>query len=327
MPQPSSTAAPSRGTRLLDRLADQAAAGTALLALVTLGRPLADRWWVAELTTHFVPQYLPLALLALVVLLLRGRRRWALVAGLLVLVHGVSLLPQYLPADRRPPVTGRTVRLLHLNLWSANGHRPAVVALLGRLDPDVLSLQEVTPEWEEALAPLAGRYRLRRTAARTDNFGIALWTKLPLTTAEKVYVGPAGLPSIVARGLVDGRALTLASTHPICSVDRHLAAWRDAQLTALAGARATWDPTAILLGDLNVTPWSPRFGALLAGSGLLDVRDGRGILPTWPAQFPPGMRIPIDHCLVSPDVAVLDVKVLESVGSDHLPLLVTLRLP
>jgi endonuclease/exonuclease/phosphatase (EEP) superfamily protein YafD len=34
------------------------------------------------------------------------------------------------------------------------------------------------------------------------------------------------------------------------------------------------------------------------------------------------LRIPIDHCLVSPSVAIVDRRVGPPVGSDHLPVFV-----
>ena len=75
------------------------------------------------------------------------------------------------------------------------------------------------------------------------------------------------------------------------------------------------DPV-ILLADLNTTSWSATFQALTTRAGLRDSRLGFGVQPTWPARLP-GLRIPIDHCLVSPEVQVHDRRVEENAGSDH----------
>lgn len=68
------------------------------------------------------------------------------------------------------------------------------------------------------------------------------------------------------------------------------------------------------------------FRRLLARSGLIDTLRGRGYQPTWPGHFVP-LWIPLDHCLVSPDLTVLDRRVGPHVGSDHRPVIVDLAFP
>jgi endonuclease/exonuclease/phosphatase (EEP) superfamily protein YafD len=79
----------------------------------------------------------------------------------------------------------------------------------------------------------------------------------------------------------------------------------------------------IIAGDLNLSPWSPYYARLVRETGLADIRKGFGLLPTWPTHLRP-MMIPIDHCLVSPDISVSRVRTGEHIGSDHLPLIVDL---
>jgi endonuclease/exonuclease/phosphatase (EEP) superfamily protein YafD len=72
----------------------------------------------------------------------------------------------------------------------------------------------------------------------------------------------------------------------------------------------------LLLGDLNITMWSPYYQQLTRKTGLKNARDGFGILPSWPTSshrrpFLNGLismlAIPIDHCLLSPDLSVLAI--------------------
>lgn len=77
----------------------------------------------------------------------------------------------------------------------------------------------------------------------------------------------------------------------------------------------------MLLGDLNVTPWSKHFQQLLDRTGLLDSSSGYGVQPSWP-NFSWLLRIPIDHCLHSSDIVIDQRKVGPDVGSDHYPIIV-----
>lgn len=76
---------------------------------------------------------------------------------------------------------------------------------------------------------------------------------------------------------------------------------------------------------MNVTPWSPVFSDLLREGGLLNTSQGHGLFGSWPAWLPAG-RIPIDHCLVTPDWQVDSKRLGPDIGSDHLPVMVDLRL-
>jgi hypothetical protein len=41
----------------------------------------------------------------------------------------------------------------------------------------------------------------------------------------------------------------------------------------------------------------------------------------------PVLRIPIDHCLVSPDIGVLTMRTGRHIGSDHLPIIIDMVMP
>jgi len=135
------------------------------------------------------------------------------------------------------------------------------------------------------------------------------------------YLGTASLPSVAAEIVSGDRRIALLATHPLPPAGGLRARYRDEQLQAVAAWTRDQDGDAVVLGDLNITPWSPVFGDFLQASGLRNSAEGRGLGGTWPAFFPP-LLIPIDHFLHTDEVLVIRREVIEAEGSDHLPLLV-----
>ena len=96
---------------------------------------------------------------------------------------------------------------------------------------------------------------------------------------------------------------------------------RDSQLGAIPAVLEELDAPVLLLGDLNASPWSYPFRHLLRDSGLRDGSLGKGFQPTWPAWMFL-LWIPIDHCLYSTGIQVIDKRIGGHVGSDHYPVVV-----
>ena len=105
---------------------------------------------------------------------------------------------------------------------------------------------------------------------------------------------------------------------------------RNAQLGSIAGivgsasSRLPSAPPRLIIGDLNVTPFSPVFGDFLAATGMEDARRAHGLLGTWPTWMPL-LQIQIDHCIADPALVISRVARGPSLGSDHYPLEITLR--
>ena len=100
---------------------------------------------------------------------------------------------------------------------------------------------------------------------------------------------------------------------------------RNVQLHSVIELVAQASGEVLLLGDLNASVWGRHYRHFEDATGLRNARRGKGILPTWPTFMPPAM-IPIDHVLVSSRIGIADIKTGPRIGSDHLPLIVTVVL-
>jgi endonuclease/exonuclease/phosphatase (EEP) superfamily protein YafD len=150
-------------------------------------------------------------------------------------------------------------------------------------------------------------------------------SKIPFTSSAVVFISNVGIPSVVGMMEIDGVPLTVLGTHPLRPGNKEYNRMRDVQLDATPAFLKQIETPILVLGDLNTTPWSFRFKRLLRDTGLLDSSKGRGIQPTWPT-FWSFLRIPIDHCLHSPQLSILRKEIGPHVGSDHFPVIVDFAL-
>ncbi len=273
-----------------------------------------------ELFSHFRLQYLVVSVLLTLVFVVLKWRNYVLLGLAAIAVNAWFVVPWYLPIDAPDP-SDADVRLLHANLHVENTDAEPLLALLDEVDPDLVVLQEFTPEWLEALEPIASSYRYRVVEPRYDPFGIALYSKYPLEASTVIGSVPLGHPDIVATALVGGERLHIVSTHPMQPLGSTNYGDRNLQLDSVADLAARSPRPLIVVGDLNITMWANHYQRLEVTGGLRNARRGYGIAPTWPAWLYPG-RIPIDHVLVSDGLVVTDFEAGPNIGSDHLPIVV-----
>lgn len=276
-------------------------------------------FWFLDLFSHFRVQYF-LGLISLGLLLL-GCRRWR-AAALFFCFAGLNLsvvLPLYWGRSA-VPAEGFPLRVMLLNVNTRTGDPNRVRSVVSDADPDILVLEEVDNDWITDLEWLDASYPFSVARPRQDNFGIVLFSKLPLEETEVVYIGDVGVPSIVATARMPHTKLRVLATHPLPPVGPAYSRRRNKQLARIPEYVRSPHPV-VLLGDLNVTPWNTHFRRLLDRSGLRDSAKGYGVQPTWPNVISL-LRIPIDHCLHSDGLVVVDRMVGENTGSDHYPLIV-----
>jgi endonuclease/exonuclease/phosphatase (EEP) superfamily protein YafD len=317
---------PSRST-VAAFVKDKMRMTTLMMLIVTLAGYLAGLHRIFELLCHFRVQYLAASVLLCVLLLLFRDWRWGSLGLVCVALNAVPVIPWYFgrPEQQRHPAAD-DLRVLLSNVFTKNLNSAAIIELARRETPDVLVLQEVDERWMDELFVLGSLLPHSKVIPRNDNFGIGIWSHLPFHGLKQVDFGVYGVPSIGAQVEVADQRIMILATHPVPPVTAGGFAERNKQLSDLAlFVRQSAAPT-IIVGDLNVTMWSPYHAKLIRESGLKNARKGFGVLATWPT-FMPIMKIPLDQCLVSPSLQVAGFRTGDSVGSDHLPIIVDLIIP
>jgi endonuclease/exonuclease/phosphatase (EEP) superfamily protein YafD len=272
------------------------------------------RWgWLWELTTHFRVQYFWALTIAAMVLAVCRRPLWTTAAGVFAAMNLAVIAPLYFAPDV-PTERGTPMRALSLNVYWHNNQFAKVLHWIRQEQPDFFLLLEVTPQWIGACEELEDDYPYHRAAAQLSPGGIAFYSRVPTASLDIRYVG--GMPTVVAHMAPATGPFTVIGAHPSSPRSAAEFARRNREIDALTELAVFQRGPRVLIGDLNTTSWSPYFQDFLEATGLVDSRLGFGVEPTWPA-LPLPLRIPIDHCLVSRDVAVTGRRVGPAVGSDH----------
>ena len=313
----------------LDRIVT---AGVIAAVIAMLLGALGRFYWLFELGSHFLVQYLFGFAATAAYFLLRGRWRWFVIAIVLSMVSAWRLAP-YAPLEAKAATAAagtHQLRIMTINVHASSDRYDLVRAEIERLDPDIVFLPENTDRWAAGLAPLRARYPYVVDGQSPSVFSLFLFSRIPLMDAAIIKLPePDGFPAIVARVCPGGTSkdvacVRLVGIHPPPPLSSRIAAERYATLQALPTLIAGPDAErTVLLGDFNCTPWSPLFRDLLAATGLRDSARGFDLSPTWASRWLP-FGLKIDHILVGKAITVTSHDVGGEVGSDHYPVIVDL---
>lgn len=284
------------------------------LGLATLLGRLGRASWFFDLFAHFALQYA--VALAGVLLAALFLRRWGVAFGAaLVLIPNLLALGYYYPV-RPGPGSPADLRVLSFNVLTANPNRDSVGEYLAASEADLILVMETDRAWLDALAPLHSQYPHVVQVPRADNFGMAFFSRHPIESYELHAIEGSSVPCLSAVVSVNGHRISVIGGHPVPPVGRAAAASRNAYLAALANLTLQSSRPTIVMGDLNVSVWSPHFRDLIRSSALVDSGHKRGFQATWRREWLL-FAIPIDHILHSSDLRCVGREIGPGLGSDH----------
>jgi endonuclease/exonuclease/phosphatase (EEP) superfamily protein YafD len=263
-------------------------------------------WWGFEQVSHFRVQWFVLLAAAVLVLLVAQRYKQAALTAALAAVNLSVIVPLYLRAPPSLSVTNDSgrLRIVSINVRAENEQHEKILTFVRETTPDFLTLFEVNESWNQVTRLLRQQFTYSQIVLRRGHFGLALFSRYPLNRSELKEFASSSVYAIIAHLTVNEQPLTIIGAHLLAPFNHAYWNIRNTHLAALARMVQLESGPVLLIGDLNVTPWSPYFRELLRDSALNDGRQGFGVQPTWPVQFLP-FRIPIDHCLISPSITIL----------------------
>ncbi|WP_051571516.1 endonuclease/exonuclease/phosphatase family protein [Cryptosporangium arvum] len=266
----------------------------------------------------FTPYVAAVSLVPLVAALVTRRWRAAVVAGVVVAVFGAFVVPRAIPSGA--PSDGDRLRVMAFNTKIGAGSVPELAALIRREKPDVLTVQELTPEWAAEFAALR-LFPYSALRALPGASGTGIWARYPLT--DNRTVDPkSGFDQTAAQLRVsDGRVYEVVSAHPRPPIFQAAefgspARWvRD--LSRLPSASKV-GPVRVMAGDFNASLDHSPFRTLV-DTGYVDAaaQVGKGLVPTWPMNGTKAPPVTLDHVLVDSRADASRFDAYTIAGSDH----------
>ncbi len=297
-----------------------------MVAIALMTMP-ARYWWLSDLIANLRIQLLIGLILAIISTLIVRETKVA-AAVLLVAAWQASWLSSAV-APARKSASAHVLTVCTVNVLTHNVQYDRIIAALNSAAPDVIAIMELGSGLEQRLIMDLGEIYPYRIMQSDDagNFGIGLISKVPIEDAELFYLSEPRVPSIGVSLTCNDSVIHLIATHPIPPVTPGYFRARNDHLNRLANRIRTIRgdnkcPSIVLVGDLNLTPWSPIFADFINASELTDATRGDGtaaFAPTWYLRpgFPFGLVL--DHGFVSSDLICSKRTVLADVGSDHRP--------
>lgn len=280
-----------------------------------------------DLPSHFALQYLigSAIFLGWSFYPLEAGRETKIILALALLVNIVVLAP-YLPfSDQPEAAAGKPIKILQTNVLYLNTKPAALQALIAQEKPDIIFVMETNSAFARALNAMKADYPYQHIMPVNQwADGLALISKEPLANFQVLNLKNAAMPGYafsIRQGKEKIEFIALHTMNPLHGVDI-----RDASFTGVEQRYQKGIPqNLVVLGDLNASPWCPALQKFTrALPGMRNARAGRGLFLSWPTFFPVFMRIPIDHTLISDNIAVTDYRLGPDIGSDHFPVIAML---
>ncbi|MBD2081111.1 endonuclease/exonuclease/phosphatase family protein [Leptolyngbya sp. FACHB-17] len=296
-------------------------------------------WWLALLNT--IAPYLFLPLVILLPLALWHRRRtlfFGMILGCLLLVMWVQ--PRLHFFSKAVPTTpaGSLLKVMTFNILWSNQDYDKIAQMIRQTKPDLIGVQELQPnQLSNLLKAIAPDYP-HHTIHPVDLFHtVALFSRLPIETAKPLPEPPIerGIQAIVRIG---DQHLNVLVTHlapnnmPLLPIDQFIAETRDRYARRAAEATYLKElvqqrllPT-LMLCDCNLTDTSEAYQQLRKHFKDSFQERGQGLGHT---LFISGVPFPvqrIDYIWHSEELEAIDASVAPDGGSDHLPVVATLKI-
>ena len=281
----------------------------------------APEYWVVSLVKAMAMQIMIAILCFSFIWIVKRQFKHAsigLISGLML----YSMMPPIFNLDPDCAPANGELRIAHFNVFKFNENYEATITAAKQTEADFISFQEVNQKWEHELtANLCDEYPyILSIPLESCCFGIAVFSKHPLTDLETFYSG--SLPNIRGNMLINDTKVHFITSHTSAPTSYNRYMQRNQHLNLLASRLHNVPGPTLAIGDYNSVPWDSAITSFKKATLLIDSR--KTLTPTYPAYLKIA-QIPLDYIFHSKELICLGFTSIEGTSSDHLGILGTYK--
>lgn len=215
---------------------------------------------------------------------------FGLCAVLCVFLKGESNSRMNAPAENNQ----QSLSIAHINLANAESAQELTDMMVAS-DPDVISVQELTPDWSGVLANLmAVQYPYSFTEVRIDPYGKGIYSKYPIQDVDSLNNN--AIRDYKFELKIGQEIFCLYSSYLTPALDKNSKRAAQAQLLQLESNINKQQYRSLVFGEYNMTYWNEDIRGFRNRTNLLNTR--KDVLPT-------SLKVPYDHIFFTPDIECL----------------------
>ncbi len=171
---------------------------------------------------------------------------------------------------------GQVVNVAHFNMTSADDDLEAAVETILESNADLISVQDVTPEWKYLLnETLHEEYPYNTTIERLDPFGLAVYSKYPLISIDTFF--SEGVPNLHGKLKMDEKELDFFAVHTTPPLYNTAYTSMKKQISQLSGLTKLVENPVLIMGNFHAPPWWSEIQNFRSEANLEDSRISAAI--------------------------------------------------
>jgi endonuclease/exonuclease/phosphatase (EEP) superfamily protein YafD len=217
------------------------------------------------------------------------------------------------------------VKVAHYNISATNSGYKPTIETVQKINADVISFQEVTPDWHKAIYDsLKTTHPYSCSVLSNDLFSMEVYSRFPFSYCDTFYCENAPTILIGFKTAVPSKDMYVYSSYIAPPLFTSASELMRKQFTQLADKIKTVNTPAITLGEYNVHPSSSEILEFRTNAALTDSR--RGFRPVHDDGHFSLLEVPTDHIFYTSHFNCIEFKTISGPQSEHLGILGTYQL-